>query len=217
MPPVLPKFSVNNLFWHGNKKDVGVCSSAPIPDVRLSHCLFARISNASQPTPSDIIEFGVDINHQDTMIATNSRDIIHPRERFVALPLCKDSNLRDLTSQTGNVQKTSFSIGCPYKRCSQPLDSINVCFDPPCPYRHRPLLASDSLDWLCQRQSYTKISKSFPFLRKTSKKVAELRKKRYICTRKQEDSRIRQSESNDNRTRRHPVELLAGHLLYRQQ
>ena len=68
MPPVLPKFSVNNLFWHGNKKDVGVCSSAPIPDVRLSHCLFARISNASQPTPSDIIEFGVDINHQDTMI-----------------------------------------------------------------------------------------------------------------------------------------------------
>ena len=30
------------------------------------------------------------------------------------------------------------------------------------------------------------------------------------------DSRIRQSESNDNRTRRHPVDLLAGHLLYRQ-
>jgi len=27
------------------------------------------------------------------------------------------------------------------------------------------------------------------------------------------DTRIRQSESNDNRTRRHPVDLLAGHLL----
>ena len=31
------------------------------------------------------------------------------------------------------------------------------------------------------------------------------------------DSRIRQSGSKDNRTRRHPVELLAGHLFYRQQ
>ena len=28
------------------------------------------------------------------------------------------------------------------------------------------------------------------------------------------NSRIRQSESNDNRTRRHPVDLLAGHLFY---
>ena len=49
-------------------------------------------------------------------------------------------------------------------------------------------------------------------LEKSAKKVAELRKKHYICTRKYEDSRIRQSESNDNRTRRHPVDLLAGHL-----
>ena len=67
------------------------------------------------------------------MIATNGQDIIHPRERFVALPLCKESNLRDLTSQTGNVQKTSFPFGCPYKRCAQPPDSINDNFDPPCP------------------------------------------------------------------------------------
>ena len=65
------------------------------------------------------------------MMATISRDIIHPRERFVALPLCKDSNLRDLTSQTGNVQKTSFPFSCPYKRCTQRQDSIDV-FDPPC-------------------------------------------------------------------------------------
>ena len=33
-----------------------------------------------------------------------------------------------------NVQKTSFPFGCPYKRCAQPLDSIDVCFDPPCHY-----------------------------------------------------------------------------------
>ena len=85
------------------------------------------------------------------MIATNSRDIIHPRERFVALPLWKDSNLRDLTAQTGNVQKTSFPISCPYKWCTQPLDSIDVCFDPPSPHSHQPLLASDSLDWLSRR------------------------------------------------------------------
>ena len=151
------------------------------------------------------------------MIATNSRDIIHPRERFVALPLCKDSNLRDLTSQTGNVQKTSFPFGCPYKRCSQPLDSIDVCFDPPCPHSHQPLLASDSLDWLSRWQNYEKNSRKSSFLIKIFEKFALLKKMYYICSRKYEDSRIRQSESNDNRTRRHPVDLLAGHFFYRQQ
>ena len=60
------------------------------------------------------------------MIEANSPDIIHPRERFVALPLYDDSNLRDLTIQTGNVQKTPFPFGCPYKWCSQPLDSIDI-------------------------------------------------------------------------------------------
>jgi len=52
------------------------------------------------------------------------------------------------------------------------------------------------------------------FHKNFTKIVAELTKKHYICTRKYEDSRIRQSESNDNRTRRHPVDLLAGHLVY---
>jgi len=37
-----------------------------------------------------------------------------------------------LTAQAGNVQKTSFPFGCPYKRCPQPPDSIDVYFDPPC-------------------------------------------------------------------------------------
>jgi len=57
-------------------------------------------------------------------------DIIHPRERLVALPLYMDSNLRDLSIQTGNVQKTSFSFGRPYKWCTQPLDSICVLTRP---------------------------------------------------------------------------------------
>ena len=38
------------------------------------------------------------------------------------------------------------------------------------------------------------------------------RKYTIFAPRKYEDSRIRQSESNDNRTRRHPVDLLAGHF-----
>jgi hypothetical protein len=38
------------------------------------------------------------------------RDIIHPRERFVALPLCKDSSLRSLNLQTGNVRKRPFPL-----------------------------------------------------------------------------------------------------------
>ena len=50
------------------------------------------------------------------------------------------------------------------------------------------------------------------FRKKNAVKVVELTKKHYICTRNEEDSWIRQSESNDNRTRRHPVDLLAGHL-----
>ena len=113
-----PKFSVNYLSMYGNKKDVGVCSSAPIPELRPSHCLFARISNASQPTPSDYIY----------------QYIIHPRERFVALPLCEKSKLRSLSSQTGNVQKTSFPFSLPYKRYRRPQDSIDVISTRPCPF-----------------------------------------------------------------------------------
>jgi len=130
------------------------------------------------------------------MIATNSQDIIHPRERFVALPLCKDSNLRDLTSQTGNVQKTSFPFGCPYKRYPQPLDSIDVCFDPPCPHSHQPLLASDNLDWLSRLQNYEKNSRKSSFLIKIFEKFVLLKKMYYICSQSLEDSRIRQSECN---------------------
>ena len=52
-----------------------------------------------------------------------------------------------------------------------------------------------------------------PFSEKTYENLAQFKKIYYLCPRNYEDSRIRQSESNDNRTRRHPVDLLAGHLL----
>ena len=48
------------------------------------------------------------------------------------------------------------------------------------------------------------------YRKKFAEKVAQLTKKHYIGTQNEEDSRIRQSESNDNRTRRHPVDLLAA-------
>jgi len=50
------------------------------------------------------------------------------------------------------------------------------------------------------------------FLQKNNRILAYLKKKHYFCSRNEEDSRIRQSESSDNRTRRHPVDLLAGHF-----
>ena len=128
------------------------------------------------------------------MTETYDLNIIHPRKRFVALPLWKDSNLRDLTAQTGNVQKTSFPFGCPYKWCPQPLDSIDVCFDPPCPHSHQPLLASDNLDWLSRLQNYKKNSRKISFLIKIFEKFGLFKKLCYLCPQKYEDSWIRQSE-----------------------
>ena len=56
---------------------------SPIPEFRPSHCPFARISNASQPTPSDI---NTVISY--TIIHSYNRDIIHPRRRFPLHYLC---------------------------------------------------------------------------------------------------------------------------------
>ena len=53
------------------------------------------------------------------------------------------------------------------------------------------------------------------FSKKSAKKVAELPKKHYICSRNNDDSRTSQSKSNNNRTSRHPVDLLAGNYYYR--
>ena len=81
----------------GNKKDVGVNFSVPIPVIRLSHCPFSRISNASQPTPSDIILYQIHLRHKHSHSC--GWDIIHPRGRSVALPLYVDSKLRSLITQ----------------------------------------------------------------------------------------------------------------------
>ena len=150
----------------------------PIPTFGPSHCLFLRISNASQPTPSVYM-----VRHwlyYQKIDNNNVRDTRHPRERFVALPLCENSSLQSLSSQTGNVQKTSFPFGCPYKRCSQPLDSIDVCFDPPCPHSHQPLLASDSLDWLSRWQNYKKNGRKLSFLIKIFENFGLFKKYFYL-------------------------------------
>ena len=75
---------------------------SPIPVVRLSHCPHARISNAVSQRQVILYMQQTAIHYN---IYSNCRDIIHPRRRFVALPLCMVSNLRDLTTQNSNVRK----------------------------------------------------------------------------------------------------------------
>lgn len=191
---------------------MGVCSSAPIPGLRPSHCPFLRISNASQPTPSSII----DTTQRYTLLYNKSNEslgyntptrtlrCITAVERF---KFAKFENHRQVTFRKRPFPSAVLTNGV------QPLDSIDVCFDPPCPHSHQPLLASDNLDRLSQRQNYIKNSRKISFLIKIFEKFGLFKKLCYLCFQKYEDSRIRQSESNDNRTRRHPVELLAGHLL----
>ena len=55
LPTYSHRFGGLNIKNYGNIKDVGDSNSSPIPGFRPSHCLVSRISNASQPTPSDII------------------------------------------------------------------------------------------------------------------------------------------------------------------
>ncbi|MDE6633824.1 MAG: hypothetical protein K2J96_00995 [Bacteroidaceae bacterium] len=78
----LPNSALIVSFWSGNKKDVGVYSSAPIPTFRPSHCLFLRISNASQPTPSDIIAANTTLHLSIIKGVMNGWDIIHSRRRL---------------------------------------------------------------------------------------------------------------------------------------
>ena len=89
----------------------------------------------------------------------------------------------DIISSPQMVGFISFcSFGCPYKRCSLPLDSIDVCFEPPCPHSHQPLLASDNFDWLSRRQNYKKSSISPSFFLKTLEKVVCLEFNCYLCS-----------------------------------
>ena len=119
---------------YGNKKGVGVGFSVPILTVGPSHCLCTRISNASQPTPSSIILFSADATILTQKPVTKSWDIIYPRRRSAALPLCTDSKLRSLTVQTVTFLKTSFSLWKnnlinTYQEgveCALPQDSIKI-------------------------------------------------------------------------------------------
>ena len=107
------------------KKDVGVkFLSAPIPTLRLSHCPLIRISNVKACPRRAIYTLPPD-NPQTyiytktpytgyTLLYINEREIrrrdifITHANASVASPLYQDSNLRDLSEQTGNVKKTSF-------------------------------------------------------------------------------------------------------------
>ena len=117
----------------GNKKDVGVNSSVPIPIIRLSHCLQVRISNASQPTPSDIIHNTSTIPQVNQVVDEWSG--YNPPTRTLQLHyLCEVvSKLRSLKITDSNVRKRPFSFsqsltnGCLGLRISSMLN------DPPCP------------------------------------------------------------------------------------
>ena len=89
------------------KKDVGVFSSAPIPAVWPSHCPFSRISNASQPTSSNIIISVSLVRHRTHLWQTKVRDIILPRRRFVAL-LLYDVKVAKFELADSNVRKRLF-------------------------------------------------------------------------------------------------------------
>ena len=83
----------------------------------------SRISNAV--SPHQVILY---LRHGTIYIVIYSyrRDIIHPRRRFVALPLC-DTVLRCEVREHRTVTfVNAFSFGQPYKRLHWPLDSIDV-------------------------------------------------------------------------------------------
>ena len=78
-------------------------------------------------------------------------DIMHPRKRFVALPLCTVSSVRSLNAQNSNVRKR-LSRSRPYNWFSR-LRFLLMSFDPPCSFvpAQRAVL---TMDWLSQLQMY---------------------------------------------------------------
>ena len=92
------------------KKSVGVVSSALIPEFRPSHCPQIRISNASQPTPSDYMLYDGAIHLIYTIrVHTLNQGYNHPAQALsVALPLYLKSKLRSSNSQTVTL-KNAFS------------------------------------------------------------------------------------------------------------
>ena len=120
----------------------------PIPVFRPSHCPCARISNAA--SPRQVIIFTT-LTIYLIIIYSKRWDIIHPRRRSVALPLCTvlSCEVRDHRMITS---VNAFPIGLPYKRHHWPLDSIDVLT--------RPV----TCDWLGRLQIYklsTKLTNNF--------------------------------------------------------
>lgn len=130
VPPELPNsaLQLSELDLMKTKKTWEFHSSVPTPAVRPSHCLRVKISNASQPTPSDIIY----------------QCIIHPRRRFSCItPVLGFKFAKFEKSQTGNVRKRPFPSASPYKRpCGLRIPSMSV----------RPTISYDRIERL---QSYT--------------------------------------------------------------
>ena len=111
------------------KKAWGVSTSAH-PCVQAFALPLCKDKQRSQPTPSDYIcNYWLYI-----MVYSNSWDIIHPRRRSVALPLCTVSKLRSLNTQNDNVRKRLFPLALPYEWHRRPLDFLKS-FDSPCPRR----------------------------------------------------------------------------------
>ena len=131
--PLLVATLINILNWNhpwleGTKKDVGVkFLSAPIPTLRLSHCPLIRISNV-KPAHAEWYTNPLRPDHPRRIYTkthstrgelhliyiykgiqdVGNETFTHADVFLVALPLYQDSNLRDLSEQTGNVSKTSF-------------------------------------------------------------------------------------------------------------
>ena len=103
-----PQFRIHTQLCYGNKKDVGVCSSAPIPKFRPSHCPCTRISNASQPTPSNIILFGADLHHNTWLQQWKDLNIIHPRGRFSCITSVTRFKVAKFDYTDNNVRKRPF-------------------------------------------------------------------------------------------------------------
>jgi hypothetical protein len=142
--------------------------SAPIPSSGLRIAPTSRISNASQPTPSDII--GTTKHH--TLLKGNDLLEYNTPTRTLQLHYtCEvDSKLRSLKITDSNVRKRPFSISQPYKRLRRPLDSIDV-LTRPCPLRTGLVGCKYTKKFLIAND----------FCKKLAENVASFRNNAYLC------------------------------------
>ena len=112
--------------WESNPPCLSLVSGSRIASI-------SRISNASQPTPSDIIQLDTSITLQVKQVVREWSGYNTPSQTLQLHYLCDmDSNLRDLTPQIVTSENVLFPLAGPDKRFCRPQDSLNVV-DPPCP------------------------------------------------------------------------------------